>query len=900
MIKSWCAFIWLFAFTVFGITIPALANHDSLRVDNFSTLPDSNTREFRTDSRKYWEHEWYQLVGRHFSPFVYSGGIHPISNTLTSDAFATEAFVPERINQTATAITYVADPTDTCWGIVSADNNGISGWIRVGTTSYYYRCGITAEPTLPANSTWLMQVSISNSAITTVVNKQTRHPYLQELSNTLGGANLIQDIEQRAGATFSSFIYSGCTPTVPVASLTLAAFACTGFVLDSSIPPRLIPVVQDATTLGPLNGGNGVYWLILDFSRTRTIPGWTRNGNSHFLWQLAGTEPVIPVGTQLFNEVEVGGGIITTVAFRGNAYAIRPSLIGMIPDVKEYGAKCDGVLNDTRAFVATLAKSLLIAIPRASTCVVSPIILKGGTISGSGQAGLDWGIVGAGVDSSEIVGLASATGVLIMAGDASAPAGGYRRFRLEHLKITGHTGFSSCLQIGNAGLGGDGTLVLGKIHHVEVTGCSGAPAGLNARGIFVRNSVSLEMDNVYVYGNAEGIVWGETNGVGAITTQRISHSQSRVNTENGFVIYTGQGFTFDNFISESNGVNAVGYGGIIRATTGATLPDQIAFNKPHFEGNRLGSLLLTSDNTPSVVAPGNVVFNAGVYNKGTNADNAAVTIQDGQDITFWKPFFVGDEAPVKLLVTPGVLRVTVWYQYRAGAGEPPSYGDAVTQIDSLYNTDRAGLDINGQVLVDVKVAGTGVTLLSKDFGSSTRGPTIAIGRNSSAGLESAAIFRLTERLGTEYHFWVDNAGDLRILGANSPPSVADTAGTVVGTQTSSLAEKNLGPEFTDWKLALSELLRTPVYNFTYKDGKYNNEVFTGIVTDFSPLFGMDREPMALDPATGNLVIPEHAPLGASIVDTRPEGKSLNQVSLNGYLILAIKELERRLAIIEGR
>lgn len=155
------------------------ANHDALRVDPFSTLPDSNLATFRTNSRNFWEHEQAQVDGRAHNPFIYSGGLHGTSATLTSPIFATEAFTPERVNQTGTAITYAAVATDTCWTIISSDNNGITGWTRVGTTSYYYQCegdGIPNQPTLPANSAWLMQITVTGSAITRVDRLSTPNP----------------------------------------------------------------------------------------------------------------------------------------------------------------------------------------------------------------------------------------------------------------------------------------------------------------------------------------------------------------------------------------------------------------------------------------------------------------------------------------------------------------------------------------------------------------------------------------------------------------------------------------------------------------------------------------------------------------------------------------------------
>ena len=173
----------LFLCAVLMLTVPDVwANHSTLRSNPFNTNPVNTsgqpTSSFRTDLREMLDHEIAQYSGRLRSPFVYAGGLHTtggscVGGTCTSPVVTnTEAFVPERIEESGTAIGYVAVATgDICWTIISADNNGIAGWTRVGSTAYYYQCeGDTTpnQPALPPNSTWLMDVRISSSTITTV------------------------------------------------------------------------------------------------------------------------------------------------------------------------------------------------------------------------------------------------------------------------------------------------------------------------------------------------------------------------------------------------------------------------------------------------------------------------------------------------------------------------------------------------------------------------------------------------------------------------------------------------------------------------------------------------------------------------------------------------------------
>lgn len=184
MSRLFCSLLTLLLLSLFAL--PGHADHSALRNDTFNTLPDSHAGSFRTDGQRFWDHEAAQRDERHFFAFIYSGGLHVASGACaggicTSPAFSTEAFVPERVNQSPTAIAYSAIGTgDVCWVIISSDNNGITGWTRVGTTAYYYQCeGDTTpnEPSLPPNSASLMRVSISANAITSVRDMRNRSPF---------------------------------------------------------------------------------------------------------------------------------------------------------------------------------------------------------------------------------------------------------------------------------------------------------------------------------------------------------------------------------------------------------------------------------------------------------------------------------------------------------------------------------------------------------------------------------------------------------------------------------------------------------------------------------------------------------------------------------------------------
>lgn len=134
--------------------------------------------------------------GRMGIKFIYSGGLHATSASLTTVAFATEAFVPERVAQTSVAITYsTASANDVCWTIISSDQDGIAGWTRVGSTSYYFRCQNNTtplQPTLPPNSAWLSEEIILASAISQVLDLRVPYSFIRngiyDITDPLYGA----------------------------------------------------------------------------------------------------------------------------------------------------------------------------------------------------------------------------------------------------------------------------------------------------------------------------------------------------------------------------------------------------------------------------------------------------------------------------------------------------------------------------------------------------------------------------------------------------------------------------------------------------------------------------------------------------------------------------------------
>ena len=162
-----------------------------------------------------------------------------------------------------------------------------------------------------------------------------------------------------------------------------------------------------------------------------------------------------------------------------------------------------------------------------------------------------------------------------------------------------------------------------------------------------------------------------------------------------------------------------------------------------------------------------------------------------------------------------------------------------------------------------------------DNGASV-GPSIAVGKNNNASTPAAGYIQLTPKTASARRLWVDDTGLLRIHTAD-PTNANDTAGTVVGAQTSSLDAKDIAGD----ALGVGEILdhiaqgAAAVRRFTYKNGSFGGEEFSGIVVDYAPRYGMDRDA-------------EH-----------PHGKSLSIITAIGDLMIAVDYLARRVAALEA-
>lgn len=205
-----------------------------------------------------------------------------------------------------------------------------------------------------------------------------------------------------------------------------------------------------------------------------------------------------------------------------------------------------------------------------------------------------------------------------------------------------------------------------------------------------------------------------------------------------------------------------------------------------------------------------------------------------------------------------------------GAASTPSLSFVNDSNTGFYrpSSDLIYVSLGGtqEFAFNGRLAGGGANLVIQGgaFGTgAVKGSFFQVGHNTS-GSGAPGFMNMLDKGGTSRSIWVDSSGNVR-TGTSSPEeATGDTGGTVVGTQTSSRETKNVLGRHVHHPGALELIKNTPVFEFTYKNGSFNEEIFTGIIAEESPAFAMDK------------------------------GKSFNPVSAFGHTVLAIQELIFRL------
>lgn len=173
----------------------------------------------------------------------------------------------------------------------------------------------------------------------------------------------------------------------------------------------------------------------------------------------------------------------------------------------------------------------------------------------------------------------------------------------------------------------------------------------------------------------------------------------------------------------------------------------------------------------------------------------------------------------------------------------------------------------------------GMSAASDTFGTGTATGATVIAGNNTSGSGAAGTLGCVTRGNVLHYIWPDNSatpGVLRIHTARpteNNTTVSDTAGTVVGSQTSCLDQKRLLGR-ADAQTLLERVRATTLHEFEYRS-QWRGERFVGLVTDEAPFFGLDRDA------------------------AHPGGRILNEVNAIGALMGAVQALATRLDEIQG-
>lgn len=181
---------------------------------------------------------------------------------------------------------------------------------------------------------------------------------------------------------------------------------------------------------------------------------------------------------------------------------------------------------------------------------------------------------------------------------------------------------------------------------------------------------------------------------------------------------------------------------------------------------------------------------------------------------------------------------------------------------NVANTTR-GLYINPTLTAAADFRA--IETASKDYGNGVAAPIIMVGRNTNATNTAAGSINFLSKAGTNGYVWQDAAGNMRIHTA-APSNANDTAGTVIGAQTSTRDTKQDITDYTDYSGALSMILDAPLHTF-----KYIKEVQGYGIN--SPL-AKTRIGYIADEVNPAFMV----------------GNVIDQVSVNGLLMASIKEL----------
>ena len=329
-------------------------------------------------------------------------------------------------------------------------------------------------------------------------------------------------------------------------------------------------------------------------------------------------------------------------------------------------------------------------------------------------------------------------------------------------------------------------------------------------------------------------------------------------------------------------------------STNGTISSEIGASVVNNSGSQTASIIAKISGTPIL----EITSSTATFSVGINANSNSIASASSIGIGYATPGGAWTTSNwTKAIEFANQGTAIVWRKATSGVARGiGASSDGVLYFARSTASDNSAavtydmyLDTNGGLIMQ-PAAGTsaiyiatpsnqtasGVYLATADNGSSY-GPFISINRNSNASTPAAGWIQLVARTGVAVALWIDNAGNMRLNTGGNPTNANDTSGTVVGTQTSSLDSKEALGDTCTPEEALQHILEAAkgaLRRFKYKNGSYNGQEFEGIITDFAPRYGMDRDA------------------------SHPAGKSLNIIQVISDLILSVRYLSEKLITIE--
>lgn len=219
--------------------------------------------------------------------------------------------------------------------------------------------------------------------------------------------------------------------------------------------------------------------------------------------------------------------------------------------------------------------------------------------------------------------------------------------------------------------------------------------------------------------------------------------------------------------------------------------------------------------------------------------------------------------------TGGLARFTETFAPTSGTAEY----NMLTLFPTINQTGVTGTPITRGIYINPTLTAASdfraIETASADYGNGAAGLVVQIGRNTNATNTGAGSINFLSKAGTNGYVWQDAAGNMRINTA-APSNANDTAGTVIGAQTSTRDTKQDITDYSDYNSALSMIVNAPLHTFRYKkevEGYGENSPLAktriGYIAD------------EVDPAfmVGNVI---------------------DQVSVNGIVMASIKELDLKI------